>query len=52
MFDVKDRREIAAKALDFRHFSASGSSRMVEWIIALRVIGQNVLMKTPPKPCK
>ena len=32
MFDVKDRREIAAKALDFRHFSASDSFEQVEQV--------------------
>ena len=30
MFDVKGQREIASKALDFRHFSASDSFEQVE----------------------
>jgi hypothetical protein len=36
MFDVKGRREVAAKVLDFRHFSASGGVEQVETVNALR----------------
>lgn len=35
-FDVKGRRKIGSKALDFRHFSASGSFEQVETVNALR----------------
>ena len=34
--DVKGRRKIGSKALDFRHFSASGSFEQVETVNALR----------------
>ena len=34
--DVKGRREIVSKALDFRHFSASGSFGQAETAIAPR----------------
>ena len=33
MFDVKGRREIAAKAFDFRHFSVSDSFELLERVI-------------------
>ena len=33
MFDVKGRRQIAAKALDFRHFSVSDSFELLERVI-------------------
>lgn len=35
-FDVKERHIRGAKAIDFRHFSGSGSFEQIEWIIALR----------------
>ncbi len=36
LFDVKGRRKIAAKALEFKHFSTSGRFEQIEWTIAQR----------------
>ncbi len=43
--DVKDKGLIGSKALDFRHFSTSGSFKMVEWIIAWRQLIHGGLLK-------
>ena len=36
MYDVTGGRKIGSEALDFRHFSASGSFEQVETVNALR----------------